>query len=206
MARAVKPAGPQATSDCGTARRLQEAAVTEFARQGYDASSTRDIAARIGLSAAAMYPHYRSKEELLYVISLDGHRSALHALRAADPTAAPPPERLRAVVAAFAQWQAEHNALARVVQYEIRSLSPGHYREILLLRRDTMGVLQEILEAGCVTGDFEIQTIDGVLLAISSLCVDICRWFPSGTFHDARQLGKFYGELAAKIVGCGSPS
>jgi AcrR family transcriptional regulator len=190
------------SEDSAAARRIREAAVAEFARHGYGASTTRDIAARAGLSAAAMYPHYRSKEELLYAISLDGHDRALGALRSADPAASSPPERLKAVVAAFAEWQAEHAELARVVQYEIRSLSPAHHRHIVRLRRDTTDVLRQILIAGTESRDFDAQPIDGALLAISSLCVDVCRWFPSGRLGDARQVGNLYANLAARMVRC----
>ena len=45
-----------------------------------------------------MYPHYRSKEELLYAIALEGHSSLLAALRRADDPAATFTERLHAVV------------------------------------------------------------------------------------------------------------
>jgi AcrR family transcriptional regulator len=188
------------SGDSAAARRIREAAVVEFARHGFEASTTRDIAAQAGLSAAAMYPHYRSKEELLYAISLDGHHRALEALRSADRAVSPPPERLKAVVAAFAEWQAEHSELARVVQYEIRSLSPAHHRHIVRLRRDTMDVLRQVLTAGTASGDFDSQPIEGVLLAISSLCVDVCRWFPSGRLREAHQVGNLYANLATRMV------
>jgi AcrR family transcriptional regulator len=199
MARVMRP-DTMRTGDSAAARRIREAGVAEFARHGYGASTTRDIAARVGLSAAAMYPHYRSKEELLYAISLDGHHGALQALRSADLPASPPLERLKAVVAAFAEWQAEHAELARVVQYEIRSLSPAHYRRIQRLRRDTVDILREILVVGSESEDFDAQPIDGVLLAISSLCVDVCRWFPSGRLREPRQVGNLYANLAARMV------
>ena len=199
MVGAVQPDSSRA-GDSAAARRIREAAVAEFALRGYRATTTRGIAARAGLTAAAMYPHYRSKEELLYAISLDGHHRALDALRSADPAASPPPGRLKAVVAAFAEWQAEQSDLARVVQYEIGSLSPAHGRHIVRLRRDTMDVLRQILLAGTESGDFDAQPIDGVLLAISSLCVDVCRWFPSGRLRKPHQVGTLYADLAARMV------
>src|SRR6187399_2344891 len=120
--------GPRRGRTSLAAERVRAAAIAAFAEDGYGATSTRDIAKRLGLSAAAMYPHYPSKESLLYEISLEGHQAAFTALSEADDTARPPAERLTAVVTAFARWQAEHSSLARVLQYELRSLSPDHFR------------------------------------------------------------------------------
>jgi AcrR family transcriptional regulator len=89
-------------ADSAAAERMRRAAIEAFAESGYGGSSTRQIAKRLNMSATAMYPHYRSKEELLYAIALEGHSSLLAALKKADDPAAGFPERLRAVVAAFA--------------------------------------------------------------------------------------------------------
>jgi len=65
------------------ARRLLVAAVDAFAERGYHATTTRDIASRAGMSPAALYIHYRTKEELLHRISRIGHDRALALLEAA---------------------------------------------------------------------------------------------------------------------------
>ncbi len=38
------------------------------------------------------------------------------------------------------------------------------------------------------------------VLALSSLCVDVCRWFPSRTHRDPVALGRAYGDLAVRMV------
>ena len=85
-------------ADSAAAERMRRAAIEAFAESGYGGSSTRQIAKRLNMSATAMYPHYRSKEELLYAIALEGHSSLLAALKKADDPAAGFPQRLRAVV------------------------------------------------------------------------------------------------------------
>lgn len=54
-----------------------------FAERGYHATTTRDIAGRAGMSPAALYIHYKTKEELLHRISRIGHDRALGILRTA---------------------------------------------------------------------------------------------------------------------------
>src|SRR5690349_19524093 len=65
------------------ARRLLTGAVDAFAERGFQATTTRDIASRAGMSPAALYVHYPSKERLLFEISLYGHRAALEILTTA---------------------------------------------------------------------------------------------------------------------------
>ena len=52
--------------EAGTTReRILEVALELFGRQGYEGTSIRDIAERMGMTKAAVYYHFPSKEELL---------------------------------------------------------------------------------------------------------------------------------------------
>jgi AcrR family transcriptional regulator len=187
-------------ADSAAAERMRRAAIEAFAESGYGGSSTRQIAKRLNMSATAMYPHYRSKEELLYAIALEGHSSLLAALRRADDPAAGFTERLRAVVAAFATWHADNHKQARVVQYELHGLTSAHYRTIAPLRHQATDVITEIVAGGVTTGEFHVDNVDEVVMAISSLCVDVCRWFPSRRHRDAHKLGEVYAGVAERLV------
>jgi AcrR family transcriptional regulator len=187
-------------ADSAAAERMRRAAIEAFAETGYGGSSTRQIAKRLNMSATAMYPHYRSKEELLYAIALEGHSSLLAALKEADDPAASCTERLRAVVAAFTTWHAENHEQARVVQYELHGLTQAHYRTIAPLRHQATDVITEIVAGGVTTGEFHVDNVDEVVMAISSLCVDVCRWFPSRKHRDAHKLGEVYAGVAQRLV------
>ncbi len=188
-------------SNSKAAARIREAAIEAFAENGYGGTTTRDIAGRIGLSAAAMYPHYKSKEELLFVIAYEGHQKTVVWLDEADSTSAEPASRLRAVVSEFARTQATHYARARVVEYELTALSAEHYKVIAGLRRDVVRLVRRIVEAGAADGSFAVPDTEGVTLAIISLCVDVCRWFPGGNYTDPDTVAKLYSELAIRLVG-----
>jgi AcrR family transcriptional regulator len=187
-------------ADSAAAERMRRAAIDAFAESGYGGSSTRQIAKRLNMSATAMYPHYRSKEELLYAIALEGHSSLLAALNETEDPAASFTDRLRAVVAAFATWHAENQKQARVVQYELHGLTPAHYRKIAPLRHEATDVITEIVAGGATAGEFHVDNVDDVVMAISSLCVDVCRWFPSRTHRDANKVGEMYAGIAERLV------
>lgn len=195
--------GPGAAIEVGpskAAARIRSAAVEMFAEKGYGASSLRDISAHLGLSPGAVYPHYKTKESLLYAISLEGHTAALSAVIAADSPDAAPADRLARTTAAYVQWHAVNHTLARVVQYELRSLFAVHYRKIATIRRKTTAVFTDILQSGSDAGDFGVGDVDAVVLAISSLCIDVSRWFPTRRRRDPSELASAYVDLAMRMV------
>ncbi|MDN5853142.1 MAG: TetR/AcrR family transcriptional regulator, partial [Actinomycetia bacterium] len=69
------------TSRATSRERLIDAAVEAFAERGFHATTTRDIAARAGMSPAALYVHHASKEDVLYEVSRLGHAGALDVVR-----------------------------------------------------------------------------------------------------------------------------
>src|SRR6201996_9606832 len=96
-------------------RRMIEAAIDAFAARGYHATTTRDIATRAGLSPAALYVHFPSKQALLTLISRKGHEAAVELVRGAMVGVEDPVGRLGAAIHDFAAWHAENHTTARVV-------------------------------------------------------------------------------------------
>ncbi|GAA0456337.1 TetR/AcrR family transcriptional regulator [Streptomyces stramineus] len=183
------------------ARRLVTAAVAAFAERGYHATTTRDIAGRAGMSPAALYIHYRTKEELLYRISSVGHRLALDILRRARDSEGTPAERLARAVRAFVRWHAEHHTTARVVQYELGALGEEHYAEVVGLRRETDDTVRSVIEDGVASGDFDVPDVRGTALAVLSLCIDVARWFNSEGKRTPDEVGELYADLVLRMVG-----
>lgn len=184
-----------------TVRRLLNSAVRAFAEHGFEGTTTRQICTGAGLSSAALYVHFGSKEELFYEISMAGHEGALAALREAVKKAAGPQERLWAAAQAFVLYHAEHYTLARVVQYELRVLSPEHRAAILAVRREIDRVLRETIDAGVRAGRFACTDVGGSALAIESLAIDVARWFdPSRSRWTPSELAAMYAGFALRIV------
>jgi AcrR family transcriptional regulator len=182
------------------ARRLVIAAVEAFAERGYHATTTRDIASRAGMSPAALYIHYKTKEELLYQISKVGHRRSLEMLAEARDAEADPPERLAEAVRAFVRWHAEHHTTGRIVQYELGALAEEHYREIVAMRRQSEDAIRAIIKDGVKTGEFDVPDVSGTTLAVLSLCIDVARWFNPAGRRTPDQIGALYADLVLRMV------
>ncbi|MFF3494245.1 TetR/AcrR family transcriptional regulator [Streptomyces sp. NPDC002795] len=182
------------------ARRLLVAAVQAFAERGYHATTTRDIASRAGMSPAALYIHYKTKEELLLKISRIGHDKALAILRRAvesDGTAA---ERLAEAVRSFVRWHAGHHMTARVVQYELDSLGEENRPEIVALRRRSDASVREIINDGVKAGEFDVPDVPGTTVAVLSLCIDVARWFNAEGKRTPDEVGALYADLVLRMV------
>jgi AcrR family transcriptional regulator len=184
--------------------RLLDAAAEAFADKGFHATTTRDIAARAGMSPAAVYVHFASKEELLHELSLIGHRAALEVVTSAAARRPDDPAvQLPAVVSAFAIWHAQHRRTARVVQYELAALTPEHRAAIAALRRQIQAQVRAILAAGVQAGVFVVPDLAGTALAILSLVVDVARWYRPDGERSPDDIGALYADLALRMVSRG---
>lgn len=187
------PAGPR--------RLLAQAAAFEFGRRGFHATTTRDIAIHARMSPAGLYAHYASKAELLFVISRIGHQSVLEQTLAAADGIVDHPARLRAIMRAFTIWHAENHTLARVLQYEIRSLEPEHFDIIAGIRRETEQFLQDALARVVPdTALLKVQTA-----ALLSLGIDTARWYSPRSSITAAELADGYAELVLRMAGVALP-
>ncbi|WP_455358099.1 TetR/AcrR family transcriptional regulator [Streptomyces sp. SYSU K21746] len=191
--------GPEA------ARRLLVAAVEAFAERGYHATTTRDIAGRAGMSPAALYIHYKTKEELLHRISRIGHDKALEILESAADGEGTPTERLDHAVRSFVRWHAGRHMTARVVQYELDALGPEHRTEIVALRRRSDAAVRRILNEGVQAGEFEVPDVPGTTVAVLSLCIDVARWFNVEGRRTPDEVGALYADLVFRMVQARRP-
>jgi AcrR family transcriptional regulator len=63
----------EAASAAGTRERILDVALELFARKGYAETSLREVAAELGISKAALYYHFESKQDILLGLHLRLH-------------------------------------------------------------------------------------------------------------------------------------
>jgi AcrR family transcriptional regulator len=182
-------------------RNLLTSAVRCFAANGYHATTTRDISTGVGLSPAALYVHFPSKELVLFEIIRTGHERALAYIQ--DPqieNADSAAERLRLMVSRYTAWHARHHVAARVCQYEMAALTPEHYEQITALRHQTNEVFRDAVARGVRDGSFADIDVNRVVRGMLSLSIDLVRWYRLDGNDSPEQLGDFYADLALAIV------
>lgn len=180
----------------GARRNLVLAAIEAFGRHGFDGANTRNIAEKVGMSSAGLYVYYPSKAKLLYTIAKVGHDSVLDAVNDAVKGIAEPDRRVHAWVRAFTCWHADNHALARVNQYELRSLEQEDFEIISAIRRKTEAAAVREMRV-LAPDDPDIRM---TVRAILSMGIDVARWYNPATARDSSALGDLYGTLALRML------
>jgi AcrR family transcriptional regulator len=183
------------------ARRLMLAGVESFARRGYHATTTRDIASGAGMSPAALYVHFPSKAALLFAISRSGHEQTLALVHDVLATNTDPADRMRRFVEVFVAWHARRHTVARVVQYELQALPEQEYEVVAQLRRQIERIVGDILADGTATGRFTTADTRTTARAILSLGIDVARWYSDRVPKSPEELGAEYGALVLRMLG-----
>jgi AcrR family transcriptional regulator len=158
--RRAQPSGPSV--DNSTAARLPRVAAALFREKGFASATTRQLAEALGIQKASLYHHIRSKDDLLYAISMESLDHIYAAVEQAGARAeASSRDRLRAMIMAHVTTALADRDMHATMLVELRALSDERLREVLdardryesLLRRT---VLEE-QDAGRVRSDIDAR-------------------------------------------------
>lgn len=194
MARTVGSDGEKTRSA------IRDAATGLFARHGYDAVSIRQIAAEVGVQAAALYRYFATKEDLLFDL-MQSHMDALidsweNQRPNGDPTA-----RLAAFVGNHIRFHIERRHSTHVNNMELRSLSHDRLSTILRLRGAYEKELRQILRDGAETGAFVIEDVTLTAMAIIQMITGVIVWFRPDERLSVTQVTETYHQMTMRLVG-----
>jgi AcrR family transcriptional regulator len=171
-----------------------------FAARGFHGTGIRDLADAAGLSSATLYHYMGTKEDLLIKIMRDSLTRLITAATEIAKTEAPR-ERLAKLVALHVMTHAEQQLETRVVDNEMRALSPEAHKEILNLRDRYEAFWQDTIDAGCATKDFHSRAPGVVRLALLEMCGGISRWYSPKGPMPLQDLVLRYIEMALGTLG-----
>lgn len=146
-----------------------------FKKKGYAAASMRDLAQLLGIEAASLYSHIKSKEEILRHLCFDMAAEFRKSLEEVEKQDVPASEKLRNGIIGHIQVMAKDLTASAVFMNEHRHLSQPYLRDFLLLRINYINRFKSIIEQGARSGEFK-RTIDkklAVMTLFSSL-----NWMP----------------------------
>ena len=186
------PAGP---------RRILLAAATAFAERGFHATTTRDIAAQAGLSSAALYFYFRSKEEVLYQIATSALDFTIEVAATEAKGPGTPGERLTNLVRVLTIWHTYNSQVAHVVLYQTSALTSDHLADIAARQREVSQIVRQVITDGVESGDFDVPDTGAATIAVLSLCLDVARWYRPGYRLTPQQLGDLNAVAALRITG-----
>lgn len=195
--RGRPPKSADARDDGNRRREVLRAAARLFRRKGFDATSTRDIAAAAGMRSGSPFYHFKSKQALLFAVMEEGMRAAIERQRGAlarAEAATPDIEgQLRILVRShFDVLLGPGSDFIPVMLYEGRSISPRQRSALAALQSDYEAPWTPVLEALRASGQLRADVKLARLLMFGAL-----NW--SAQWYDRRK-GATLDDLADAAV------
>ncbi|WP_406635141.1 TetR/AcrR family transcriptional regulator [Amycolatopsis sp. WGS_07] len=192
-----RPAGDTRAKILATAREL-------FLRNGYAGTSMVSIGKALGISAQALYWHFRSKEALVFALV---EEPLADFAAAVDNPAPDPADRLSNMVRDYVLYQLArqhdlpgYTSLARVAQSG-HILSPEHQATLRKMQHAIYRRYLATLNEGADAGVFRLADPVATAFAIISMCEHVNDWArPEGRLAPAEVAGE-YVRLALRMAG-----
>jgi AcrR family transcriptional regulator len=167
-----------------------------FREKGYAASSMRDLAQKLGIEAASLYSHIKSKEEILHSLCFDMAAEFRKSLVEVEKLNVSASERLRLGIIGHVEVMAKDLTASAVFMNEHRHLSQPYLRDFLLLRINYINRFKAMIELGVKNGEFKssINTKLAVMTLFSSLNW-MPQWYDPGSVIQPAELGQQLSDM-----------
>ena len=147
-----RPKKTENERDDGNRRQaLISAAAQLFHRKGYDATSTREIAARVSMQPGSPFYHFGNKQDLLLAVMVEGMKQATERQRAACVMLNTQPtdrDRLRVLIRnQFDVLLGPDSDFIPVMLYEWRSLNDAQRQTITQIKDEYEAAWTPVLQA-----------------------------------------------------------
>ncbi|WP_210570518.1 TetR/AcrR family transcriptional regulator [Streptomyces sp. GESEQ-4] len=194
-----------------TRRQIESVAAELFYRRGYGNTSVREILAALGMTPAAMYNHFRSKEELLHSIASRTCAELERQLADAFERGGGDPVReLWEAARTLTVFHTTYRLEAVVSRSETHHLPPSLSTEIRDSERRIRREFERMLEQGRTRGAFRAALPGGreadipvTAKALLDMCIHAGLWFrPEGRLS-AEEIAEQYGVLVLRAAGVG---
>lgn len=174
-------------------QQIEEQATALFKTKGYTASSMRDLAQILGIEAASLYSHIKSKEEILQNICFKMADTFFAAIEHVDETS--PEKQLEAAIKAHFQVISKNIDASAVFFNEWRHLSEPHLTKFLAMRTRYEQYFVEIIHQGIMKGLFRVIDEKFAMMTILSSINWTYQWYrPTGKMS-MDEIGDHLSEL-----------
>lgn len=167
----------QPTAKLSRKDQIETVATALFKERGFAATSMRDLANEVGIEAASIYSHVRSKEELLQSICFKMAQEFFEILENPQTRQLPFNQQLREIISAHVAIITRNVAASVVFQQEWRHLSEPYLSHFLELRKQYEQRIRDIVWQGTETGEFVSSDAGFVTRTLLSSLNWIPQWY-----------------------------
>jgi AcrR family transcriptional regulator len=171
-------------------QQIEEKATVLFQERGYAATSMRDLAQDLGIEAASLYSHIKSKEEILQKICFRMAEEFFSAWQEVDLENSSQAAKMEKAMIAHVKVITKDTDASAVFFNEWRHLSEPYLSDFLGMRDDYEGRFKKILRDGMASGEFKIVDEKFMMLTILSSLNWTHNWYkPEGNLTP-EEIGK----------------
>jgi len=155
---------------------LSEAAML-FKEKGFGGTSMRDLAEKVGMEAASMYNHIKSKDEILELICFKIANQYISQLQEIENTNQTFQEKLNAIIGLHVQLIIEDAASVSVANNDWKYLSNDKKEQYKETRKSYEKSFANIIEQGMQNGEFKKMNVSVALFTMLSSLRWIELWY-----------------------------
>lgn len=156
---------------------ILRAAADLFRERGYQASTVEHIAARLGMSKASLYTHFRAKEEMLAAISRETIEAFTRDLNLVLASRLGAEDKLRTVVRQHVQFVIANRSFLTVFFGEEANLPPRFMRSLAAQKDRYDKGVERIVEEGIRSGVFREMSPRLVVFALLGMVNWVHKWY-----------------------------
>lgn len=160
-----------------TADAIRREAAALFASKGYEATSLRDVAARVGIKVGSLYNHMASKEDLLLSVmgrTMDDLTEQMDRCLEGKTEVI---DQLIAFLACHIRFHAERAQEVFIGNSELRSLHDDARRKITQKRRDYRKRLEELIARAGEEGKADVLNSRLHAFSIVAVGTHVASWY-----------------------------
>jgi AcrR family transcriptional regulator len=185
---------------------ILEEAARLFGEQGYRGTRLEDVAARFGITRAALYYHFRNKQEMLFYIHLRAIRGLLDGAERILAAGGSPEVQLAGLLAHHATYVARHAIDIGVFHEEAVELSPEQRAEVNQMRRSYADRLIDLYDRGARAGRLAPVEPKLAVFALLGACNWVYRWYRKDGRLSPEEVGTLVNELLNSGYGRLAPT
>ena len=191
---------------------ILHAAADVLRRNGYEATTMKDIAAEVNLTAASLYHHFRNKDDLLLAVLEGGLDLVTERLEPIVSSDISPTEKLREMVRLHVLTLTGNTAVGAAMIFEIRPLmnlrasgrNGSHHSDDFIVKRDAFFrqreyfevLFRRVVQEGIATGEFREVDIPIYTKSIIGANNWVAVWY--------KESGRLTGETIAELIADGA--
>ena len=189
------------TSGARTAEAIRQAAADLFYSQGYEATSLRQVAARVGIQVGSLYNHISGKQAILTSLMLSIMDDLLRAQDRALEGRTNSIDRLSAVLDCHVRFHAERARDVFIGNSELRALTPEDRATVIASRDAYERTLRQLIadaceEAGSGVLDLRLQTF-----AVLAAGTHVSDWYKEGGPMELDEIVRIYTAIVFRQLG-----